>query len=75
MLILNGGKAPSHGIINSFRKHVLGESIEILFYELVKFLEMVGEINFENAFVDGTKLEANAGKYTYIWRKNVEQTW
>ncbi len=24
-------------------------------------------------FADGTKLESNAGRYTFVWRKNVEK--
>ncbi len=29
----------------------------------------MGEILYENLFVDGSKLEANANKYTFVWRK------
>jgi len=37
---------------------------------LVKILHERGEIKYEHLFVDGTKIEANANKYTFVWRKS-----
>jgi transposase len=37
MWLLNGSPPPSHGMLHAFRKHVLGASIEKLFYNLVRF--------------------------------------
>ena len=73
MYLLNGSPAPSHGVINTFRKHILGKAIEKLFYEMVKFLERCGELRFDNAFIDGTMLEAQANRYTAVWRKNLDR--
>ena len=33
----------------------------------------MGEVKFKNLFVDGTKIEAYANKYTFIWKKAVEK--
>ena len=33
----------------------------------------MGEVKFENIFVDGTKIESNANKYTFVWKKAVEK--
>ena len=33
----------------------------------------MGEIAFEHFFVDGTKLEANANKYSFIWKKSTNK--
>ena len=30
-------------------------------------------IDNESIFIDGTKIEANANKYTFVWRKNTER--
>ena len=38
---------------------------------MAQFLASVGAISFENLFVDGTKIEAVAGKYTFVWKKGV----
>jgi transposase len=73
MWLLNGEAAPSHGMLQGFRKHILGESIEGLFYELVRFLGRSGEVAFDNCFIDGTMLEANANRHTAVWRKNLDR--
>lgn len=44
-----------------------------LFYELVKRLREVGEIRYEHLFVDGTKIETNANKYSYVWQKSTSK--
>lgn len=46
---------------------------EGLFYQLVQKLSEIGEIEFESMFVDGTKIEANASKYSFVWAKAVEK--
>ncbi|MFL0248776.1 IS1182 family transposase [Candidatus Clostridium stratigraminis] len=71
--LLQGAKAPDHTTIARFRKEYLSEAMEDLFYQLVKYLHKIGEINFENLFVDGTKIEANANRYTFVWKKVVSK--
>ncbi|MDF2987051.1 MAG: transposase [Eubacterium sp.] len=34
---------------------------------------LYNEIKFENLFVDGTKIEANANRYTFVWKKVVHK--
>ena len=46
--------------------------MEDMFYELVHLLKTEGEIEYEHLFVDWTKIEANANRYTFVWRKRVE---
>jgi len=41
--------------------------------QLVDRLCVLGEVRFRNMFVDGTKLEANANRYTFVWKKAVEK--
>lgn len=70
--LLAGQSAPDHATISRFRRHYLSDGVlEDLFYQQVKFLAEEGEIQFENAFIDGTKIEANANKYTFVWKKAV----
>ena len=68
--LLNGEKAPSHHEISRFRSTRLSECYEELFYQLVQKLKDLGEIKFEHLFVDGTKIEANANKYSFVWKKS-----
>ena len=71
MWLLDGAKAPDHSTIARFRTGFLAEACEDLFYQQVRRLAAMGELSKETVFIDGTKLEACANKYTFIWRKSV----
>lgn len=71
IFLLNGEKAPSYSAIARFRSNRLPEFAEDYFYQLVKKLNVLGEIEYEHLFIDGTKIEANANRYTYVWKKSV----
>lgn len=68
--LLNGANTPNHSEIARFRSKRLTECGEELFYQLVKKLSMLDEIKYEHLFVDGTKIEANANKYSFVWKKS-----
>ena len=71
MWLLAGRKAPDHSTIARFRTGFLADACENLFYQMVKRLENSGELSKETVFIDGTKLEACANKYTFVWKKSV----
>ena len=72
MWILQNESVPDHSTIARFQNERLTPAIEDLFYQLVKKLIEMGEVSYRNVFVDGTKIEANANKYTFVWAKAVE---
>ena len=71
--LLNGEKTPSYRAICRFRTNILSECAEEIFYELDCKLKDKGEICFEHLFVDGTKIEANANKYSFVWKKSTNK--
>ena len=71
MWLLAGQKAPDHSTIARFRTDFLGDACEDLFYQMVRRLASMGELSKETVFIDGTKLEACANKYTFVWKKSV----
>ena len=73
MYLLEGQAVPDHNTIGRFRKHRLGEAMGGLFRQLVELLEQVGEIDLGTVFIDGTKIEAQANRYTFVWKKGVEK--
>ena len=73
MWLLNGEAAPDRNQIDRFRRDRLPECAEELFYALVEKLGELGEICFEHLFVDGTKIEANANKYSFVWKKSTNK--
>lgn len=70
--LLQGYAPPSHNTINRFRKERLNDGVlKDLFDQLIEFLYQSKEIEFKNLFVDGTKIEANANRYSFVWRKTI----
>ena len=72
MWILQNESVPDHSTIARFQNERLTPVIEDLFYQLAEKLIEMGEVSYRNVFVDGTKIEANANKYTFVWAKAVE---
>ena len=74
LYLLGGKRAPEHSKIARFIKDYLqGEVAEHLFSQMVLLLAEYGEIAFENLFVDGTKIEANANRYSFVWAKSTRK--
>ncbi|MFH0977201.1 MAG: IS1182 family transposase [Spirochaetota bacterium] len=65
-----GMNRPDFRTINRFRTSRLKATIDELFYSLIEILEEMQVIKLENYFLDGTKIEANANKYTWVWKKS-----
>ena len=71
--LLDGMPAPSYHEIARFRSQRLSQCAEELFFQLVKTLKEYGEIEYKHLFVDGTKIEANANKYSFVWKKSTNK--
>ncbi len=70
---LCGGNAPDFKTINSFRGERMKDVILDIFSEVVELLIKQGYIKLENYFLDGTKIEANANKYSWVWGKSTKR--
>lgn len=70
---LCGGLQPDFRTINDFRGKRLKGSINDLFSQLVTMMVDLELISLEKQFIDGTKIEANAHKYSFVWKKAVEK--
>jgi transposase len=70
---LTGNVHLEHMTINRFRSERLKGIIEEIFTEVVDLLLKEGYISFEKYFLDGTKMEANANKYSWVWGKNTKR--
>jgi len=69
MMWLSAQQTPDFRTINRFRSERMKDMIEPLFTELIKLLLEQKYITMENYFMYGTKIEANANKYTFVWKK------
>ncbi len=70
---LSGMNRPDHRTINRFRGKVMKAVINEVFYGVIEQLMEQGYVNLESYFVDGTKIEANANRYKFVWRKSTEK--
>ena len=60
----------SHNTISRFRSARIQPVFEAIFAEMVHMLAEAGYVDLSTYFLDGTKIEANANKYTFVWAKN-----
>lgn len=71
MYLLEGAPVPDHATIARFRTIHFAPCAEKIFAQMSEFLFETGEISGESIFIDGTKIEACANKYTFVWKKAV----
>lgn len=70
MWILDGMKAPSFMTFCNFINEELTEKIEEIFKEINEYLFAKEEVDLEHIYIDGTKIEANANRYSWVWKKS-----
>lgn len=70
---LSGNSTPDFRTINHFRSKRLRNELQELFSQLVLMLQEMGYVSLDVQYIDGTKIEARSGKYTFVWRKSVEK--
>lgn len=71
MYLLEGRRVPDHTTIARFRKKHIAPIASDLHAQINRILLEEGELSRENLFIDGTKIEAAANKYTFVWKKAV----
>lgn len=69
---LAGGAKPDHNTINDFRGKRLGGHLKKIFASVVMLLAEQGAITLKEIVLDGTKIEANANRYTFVWGKAIK---
>lgn len=69
---LTKGKKPKRDVFYDFIKNKLTDCVlEDLHYQFLRRLQKEGLITLEALFIDGTKIEANANRYTFVWRGSI----
>lgn len=68
---LSGMNYPDHNTINRFRGVRLKQVLRSVFEEVVLLLAREGLMSIEEICIDGTKIEANANRYTFVWKKAI----
>lgn len=74
MFLLEGHPAPDHATLARFRSIHFAPCAKRILSEVSNLLFDLGEISGETIFIDGTKIEASANKYTFVWKKAVTKS-
>ena len=70
---LSGMSRPDYRTINYFRGKRLKTGIDSVFTQVVELLHQEGLVTLNVQYIDGSKVESSANKYTFVWRKSVEK--
>ena len=70
---LGGCIKPYFRTINLFRSKRLKDSFAGIFTQVVKLLHDYGFVSLDVQYIDGTKIESMANKYTFVWKKSIEK--
>ncbi len=69
---LAGTAKPDHNTIGNFRSGKLKGDFKKIFNQVVVLLSEQGYLSLKDIYVDGTKIEANANRYTFVWAKSIK---
>ena len=69
---LSGMQHPDHNTINRFRSYRLKDVLKEVFSQVVQLLVESGHVNLKEVFTDGTKIEASANRYTFVWGRAIK---
>ena len=70
---LSAMNRPDHNTLNRFRSERLKGELKEIFAQIVVYLEKEGLVSLQTIFTDGTKIEANANRYTFVWGKAIKK--
>ncbi len=70
MWLLQENSPPSHMTIDNFMNDSLSESIENIFNQINEYIFESENVDTNHIYIDGTKIVANANKYSWVWKKS-----
>lgn len=70
MYLLDDLKAPSFATFGNLIRKELTVSIEQIFADINGYIFEKEQVDLRHAYIDGTKIEANANRYTWVWKKS-----
>jgi len=71
---LSAMSTPDHNTINRFRSERLKDVLRQIFTQVVQLLAQEGLLSIKELYTDGTKIEANANRYTFVWGNAIKIT-
>ncbi|SCJ52803.1 Transposase domain (DUF772) [uncultured Eubacterium sp.] len=73
-MYLMDNDTPSYRSFGYFINEVLADSIEGLFDQINRAIFDKEKVDLNHLYIDGSKFEANANKYSWVWKKSTEKS-
>ena len=70
MWLLDEMPAPSHMTFENFIRNELSGTIQQIFEDVNRYIFEKENVDLRHIYIDGTKIEANANKYSWVWKKS-----
>ena len=67
-------ETPSYRAFSYFINEEICESVQDIFKAIMGYIEKTDGIDLQHLYIDGSKFEANANKYTWVWKKATEKS-
>ena len=67
-------KAPSFATFGNIIRNELASSIEQIFCDVNSYIFEQDHVDLDHTYIDGTKIEANANRYTWVWKNPAHVT-
>lgn len=69
---LSGMNKPDHNTLNRFRSERLKDVLKEIFAQVVLLLAESGHLSLQEIYIDGTKIESKANRYTFVWGNSIK---
>ena len=66
-------QTPSYRTFGYFINEVLQDKVENIFNDINQAIFNEEHVDLQHIYIDGSKFEANANKYTWVWKKATEK--
>lgn len=67
-------ETPSYRTFGYFINEVIGDSVEEIFNDINRKIFETEHVDLQHLYIDGSKFEANANKYSWVWKKATEKS-
>ena len=67
-------ETPSYRTFGYFINEILNDSIEEIFSDINHKIFEEEKVDLQHIYIDGSKFEANANKYSWVWKKATEKS-
>ena len=65
---------PSYRSFSYFINEEIKESINDIFKAIMDYIQKTDNVDLQHLYIDGSKFEANANKYSWVWKKATEKS-